>query len=101
MRRRYLRVFTPKMKVTAYEKQKGICPACKKHFDFAGMEGDHIIAWRNGGKTVPENCQMLCYIRQPNQERQVGSKQKRSDSGRELLVWTCGFVEEQTSQIRD
>ena len=24
------------------------------------MEGDHITPWRDGGKTVKENCQMLC-----------------------------------------
>ena len=24
------------------------------------MEGDHITPWCEGGKTVKENCQMLC-----------------------------------------
>ena len=24
------------------------------------MEGDHIVPWSKGGKTVPENLQMLC-----------------------------------------
>jgi 5-methylcytosine-specific restriction endonuclease McrA len=24
------------------------------------MEADHITPWHEGGKTIPENCQMLC-----------------------------------------
>ena len=24
------------------------------------MEADHIIPWSEGGKTQPDNCQMLC-----------------------------------------
>lgn len=55
-----LRQFDEKMKRKVYEKQKGICPVCKKHFEFNEMEGDHIIAWSKGGKTVIENLQMLC-----------------------------------------
>ena len=31
-----------------------------KHFEFNEMEGDHITPWRDGGKTVPDNLQMLC-----------------------------------------
>lgn len=55
-----LRVFDQKTKVKSYEKQKGICPVCTKHYDMDAMEADHIIPWSKGGKTVPENCQMLC-----------------------------------------
>jgi hypothetical protein len=56
-----LRVFDEKTKIKAYEKQNGLCPMCDgKHFTFAEMEADHIIPWSKGGKTVPENCQMLC-----------------------------------------
>jgi hypothetical protein len=57
-----IRAFTEKMKREAYERQKGICPLCKdkKHWDFSDMEADHIIPWHEGGKTVSENCQMLC-----------------------------------------
>lgn len=55
-----LRAFTEKMKRTAYEKQKGICPVCKEHFEYEEMEGDHITPWHLGGKTTSENCQMLC-----------------------------------------
>jgi hypothetical protein len=55
-----IRVFTPKMARTAYERQKGICTKCKKHFDIDAMQADHITPWSKGGKTTPENCQMLC-----------------------------------------
>ena len=44
----------------AYERQKGICPVCKKHFEYEQMQGDHITPWLKGGKTVAENCKMLC-----------------------------------------
>lgn len=59
---RYLniRVFTDKIKREAYERQEGICPFCKTHFDILEMEADHITPWHEGGKTVTENCQMLC-----------------------------------------
>ena len=59
---RYLniRAFTDKQKRKAYERQKGICPKCKKHFKIEEMEADHIRLWSEGGKTIDENCQMLC-----------------------------------------
>ncbi|MBO5385245.1 HNH endonuclease, partial [bacterium] len=43
-----------------YEKQAGICPICKQHFEIEQMEADHITPWCEGGKTSSENCQMLC-----------------------------------------
>jgi hypothetical protein len=55
-----LRAFTDNQKREAYERQKGICPACKDHFELSGMEADHITPWRAGGKTIAANCQMLC-----------------------------------------
>jgi len=55
-----IRAFTPKMKRTAYERQKGICPICNNHFEFSKMQADHITPWSKGGRTVAENCQMLC-----------------------------------------
>lgn len=55
-----IRAFTDKMKREAYEKQKGICKKCKKHFEIEEMEADHIKPWHEGGKTVSGNCQMLC-----------------------------------------
>ena len=55
-----IRVFTDSQKRTAYEKQKGKCKICKEQFDIDAMEGDHIKPWTEGGKTLPENLQMLC-----------------------------------------
>ncbi|MEG1686869.1 MAG: DUF262 domain-containing protein [Angelakisella sp.] len=55
-----IRAFTPKMARGAYERQKGICPSCKEHFDLDGMQADHITPWSKGGRTTAENCQMLC-----------------------------------------
>jgi hypothetical protein len=55
-----LRVFDDKTKQKKYAEQKGICPICKNHFEFGAMEADHIIPWSQGGKTTPDNCQMLC-----------------------------------------
>ena len=55
-----LRAFTESQKRAAYERQGGVCPVCKRRFDFEQMQGDHITPWSQGGKTVPENCNMLC-----------------------------------------
>ncbi len=55
-----IRAFTDKMKREAYERQKGICKKCKKRFEIDEMEADHIKPWHEGGKTIAENCQMLC-----------------------------------------
>ena len=55
-----VRAFDNRMKRTAYEKQKGICKKCGKHFELEQMEADHITPWSQGGKTLAENCQMLC-----------------------------------------
>ena len=55
-----LRQFGEDEKRAAYEAQKGICPLCKQHFEYEEMDGDHIVPWSRGGKTVPENLQMLC-----------------------------------------
>ena len=55
-----LRAFPEDIKLAVWEKQKHICPHCHKEFDYEFMEGDHIKPWRDGGRTVEENCQMLC-----------------------------------------
>lgn len=55
-----IRSFDKRQKRAAYERQKGICVKCKKHFSLEDMEGDHITPWSKGGKTVADNCQMLC-----------------------------------------
>lgn len=58
-------------KQTNVAKQKGLsnCPNCisdkeynhtTKIWTFDKMAGDHILPWSEGGKTEPENLQMLC-----------------------------------------
>jgi len=55
-----IRAFTDKQKREAYERKKGKCVKCKKYFEIEEMEADHIKPWHEGGKTIAENCQMLC-----------------------------------------
>ena len=55
-----LRKFTESQKRAAFERQGGACRVCGRRFSYEEMEGDHIVPWSKGGKTVPENLQMLC-----------------------------------------
>ena len=55
-----IRAFTESQKRIAYEKQNGKCKHCKQQFEINEMEGDHIKPWTEGGKTLPNNLQMLC-----------------------------------------
>lgn len=55
-----IRAFDDNQKREAYERQKGICPVCKEHFELEEMEADHITPWHLGGRTTSDNCQMLC-----------------------------------------
>lgn len=55
-----IRKFSQQMRETAYEKQKGVCPACCGKFAIEQMHADHIEPWSKGGKTIAENCKMLC-----------------------------------------
>ncbi len=55
-----LRTFSDKIKRQVYEQQAGICPHCKESFSIEKMEADHITPRSQGGKTILENCQMLC-----------------------------------------
>ena len=55
-----IRAFDLRMKREAYERQQGICPHCKRHFELNEMEADHITPWHSGGATIASNCQMLC-----------------------------------------
>ena len=65
-----LRTFDDDEKRGAYERQtadakaQGVsnCPECAKRgladvYDYEEMEGDHVVPWSKGGKTVPENLQ--------------------------------------------
>lgn len=55
-----IRAFTDSMKQKVFERQDGVCPKCGEMFDINQMEADHIKPWHEGGKTLEENCQMLC-----------------------------------------
>lgn len=55
-----LRTFDDDVKRTVYERQKGICPDCGKHFEIEEMEADHVVPWSRGGKTTIENCEIRC-----------------------------------------
>lgn len=55
-----IRAFDDNTKREVYERQKGICSICFNHFDINQMEADHITPWHLGGRTIAENCQMLC-----------------------------------------
>lgn len=55
-----IRQFLPGQKREQYEKQNGCCAICGKHFDIDDMHADHIVPWSKDGKTVIENCQVLC-----------------------------------------
>lgn len=57
-----IRAFTDKMKREAYERQQGVCHRCLKqdHYEIHEMEADHITPWHIGGRTISENCKMLC-----------------------------------------
>lgn len=55
-----IRAFPDGNKREAYERQKGICPVCKKQFPIEEMHADHVTPWSKGGKTTADNCQMLC-----------------------------------------
>lgn len=67
-----LRQFDKKTAMKVYEDQKHRCPYCDKtvdghtypggktEYEFEEMEADHIVPWNKGGRTVEDNCQMLC-----------------------------------------
>jgi hypothetical protein len=55
-----IREFDDRMKREAYERQKGICPICHKHFEIEEMHADHWKPWSKGGTTTADNCRMLC-----------------------------------------
>lgn len=57
-----IRSFTDNLKCEAYERQQGICPSCEEHFELAQMQADHKTPWSKGGKTVADNCVMLCAV---------------------------------------
>ena len=60
-----IRAFSEQVKRRVYERQGHKCPFCVSNgvdteYAFEEMQGDHIIPWSQGGRTVEDNCQMLC-----------------------------------------
>ncbi len=55
-----IRKFSDAIKQKVYERQGGQCKMCFETFDIEKMEADHITPWSEGGKTIEENCQILC-----------------------------------------
>lgn len=60
-----IRAFPEQMKRRAYERQEHKCAICQrngidKEYAFEEMQGDHVIPWSQGGKTIESNLQMLC-----------------------------------------
>lgn len=59
-RRLSIRAFTDRQKREAFERQGGVCPVCSETYLISQMHGDHITPWSAGGRTISDNCQMLC-----------------------------------------
>lgn len=55
-----IRAFDARQRREAYERQAGVCPGCHDSFELEQMHADHKLPWSKGGKTVAENCVMLC-----------------------------------------
>ncbi len=58
-----IKTFTPQVKARVYEKQSGVCikpDGCGEKFEISQMDADHIVPWNKNGKTIEENCQLLC-----------------------------------------
>lgn len=55
-----IRAFDRRDALAAYERQGHKCAICGDEFEFEAMQADHITPWSKGGKTTPDNCQMLC-----------------------------------------
>lgn len=55
-----IRAFPNQVKSRVYEKQGRKCARCQTTVPLTETEADHIKPWANGGKTVEDNCQILC-----------------------------------------
>ncbi len=55
-----IRSFEDSIKIPKYMEQEGKCAHCKNEFKIKEMHADHIKPWSKGGKTISDNCQMLC-----------------------------------------
>lgn len=54
------RQFPDGIKRRLYERQNHTCACCGKPITWANAHADHIKPWSKGGRTVEENCQILC-----------------------------------------
>lgn len=54
------RQFNDSQRTALYNRQKGICPDCGKHYIKSEMHAHHITPWYNGGITELANGVMLC-----------------------------------------
>lgn len=54
------RQFSEAQRTALYNRQKGICPDCGKHYLKADMHAHHIVPWYNDGMTDLSNGVMLC-----------------------------------------
>lgn len=55
-----IRAFDRRDALAAYKRQGHKCAICGEEFKFEAMQADHKDPWSKGGKTVPDNCQLLC-----------------------------------------
>jgi len=55
-----IRAFDKSTARAAWERQKHACAACGAVLPFERMQADHVVPWSEGGRTVPENCRMVC-----------------------------------------
>ena len=55
-----IRAFATQMKSRVYERQGKKCARCETTVRLTETEADHIKPWAKGGKTVEDNCQVLC-----------------------------------------
>jgi DNA-binding MarR family transcriptional regulator len=53
------RNFSTRIKLKKMIQQNNICASCKSKLDET-CQADHIIPYSKGGKTVEDNCQVLC-----------------------------------------
>jgi hypothetical protein len=55
-----IRKFSDNIKTKVYKKQNEKCNLCNARFDLSQMHADHISPWHKGGKSIEDNCQLLC-----------------------------------------
>ena len=55
-----IRTFDKPVKIAIFEKQDHKCAKCGKEISFDEAQADHITPFAKGGRTIAENCQILC-----------------------------------------